>query len=73
MAVTPKISIVGAGPGDPDLITLKGAKALESCQVVLYDALANEALLDLAPVDAIKICVGKRAGKKAHHKPRFNI
>jgi uroporphyrin-III C-methyltransferase len=65
MAVTPKISIVGAGPGDPELITLKGARALESCQVVLYDALANEALLDLAPSGSLKIFVGKRSGKKS--------
>ncbi|MEP2512153.1 MAG: SAM-dependent methyltransferase, partial [Reichenbachiella sp.] len=42
----PKLTLVGAGPGDPDLITLKGIKALKAADVVLYDALANEELLD---------------------------
>lgn len=60
-----KLSLVGAGPGDPDLITLKGVKALESADVVLYDALANPALLAYAPDNAEKIFVGKRAN---HHR-----
>jgi len=63
MAKSPKITLVGAGPGDPELITLKGMKALESADVVLYDALANEDLLAYAPKYALKVCVGKRAGK----------
>ncbi|AGA78157.1 uroporphyrinogen-III C-methyltransferase [Echinicola vietnamensis] len=57
-----RLSIVGAGPGDPDLITLKGMKTLESADVVLYDALANEALLEYVPETAVKVFVGKRAG-----------
>ncbi|MCB0689310.1 MAG: uroporphyrinogen-III C-methyltransferase [Saprospiraceae bacterium] len=61
--MVPKITLVGAGPGDPELITLKGIKALESADVILYDALANEELLNYAPVHALKVCVGKRAGK----------
>lgn len=56
-----KLTLVGAGPGDPDLITLKGVKVLNSADVVLYDALANEVLLDHAP-NAEKIFVGKRRG-----------
>ena len=40
-----KISLVGAGPGDPDLITVKGLKAIQNADVILYDALANPALL----------------------------
>ena len=63
MAKSPKITLVGAGPGDPELITLKGVKALENADVVLYDALANEDLLAFAPKHALKVCVGKRAGK----------
>ncbi len=58
---TPKLTLVGAGPGDPDLITLKGVKALGDADVVLYDALANEALLEHAP-KAMHIFVGKRRG-----------
>ena len=53
-----KITLVGAGPGDPELITIKGLKALQSADVVLYDALSNPALLAEAPADALKIYVG---------------
>jgi len=55
----PKITLVGAGPGDPDLISLKGVKALNTANVVLYDALVNGALLNHAPEGAIKIFVGR--------------
>jgi uroporphyrin-III C-methyltransferase len=61
----PRISLVGAGPGDPGLITLKGVQALQSAGIVLYDALVNTALLEHAPVYAPRVFVGKRAGK--HH------
>ena len=40
--IKPKITLVGAGPGDPELLTLKAVKALAEANVVLYDALANE-------------------------------
>ena len=59
-----KVYLVGAGPGDPDLLTLKGRRVLESAGAVLYDHLANEALLDHAPAAAERIYVGK---KKADH------
>ena len=58
----PKLTLVGAGPGDPGLITLKGVEALRMADVVLYDALANPTLLDHAPPLARKIFVGKRKG-----------
>lgn len=58
-----KLTLVGAGPGDPDLLTLKGWRALQTADVVLYDALSNEKLLDFVPKTAKKIFVGKRAGK----------
>nr|WKN38368.1 uroporphyrinogen-III C-methyltransferase [Tunicatimonas sp. TK19036] len=60
--MNPRLTLVGAGPGDEELITLKGIRALETADVVLYDALANPALLRYAPVEAEKIFVGKRAG-----------
>lgn len=66
-----RLSLVGAGPGDPELITLKGIKALQSADVVLYDALANPDLLEYAPVTALKIFVGKRAG--LHQKQQEEI
>jgi uroporphyrin-III C-methyltransferase len=68
----PKLTLVGAGPGDPDLITIKGMKALQSADVVLYDALANEALLEYVPTDAQKIFVGKRANKHTFTQLEIN-
>ncbi|CAG4991532.1 Uroporphyrinogen-III C-methyltransferase [Dyadobacter sp. CECT 9275] len=58
-----KLTLIGAGPGDPDLITLKGIKALQKAKVVLYDSLAHPSLLEYCPEDTVKILVGKRFGK----------
>jgi uroporphyrinogen III methyltransferase/synthase len=54
------VFLVGAGPGDPDLITLRGAEVLRRADVVVYDALASPELLDLAPEDAERVNVGRR-------------
>ncbi|MFI5452607.1 uroporphyrinogen-III C-methyltransferase [Pedobacter sp. UC225_61] len=70
--VEPKITLVGAGPGDPDLLTLKGVKALKTANVVLYDALVNEALLNYAPENAIKVYVGKRSGDESFSQELVN-
>lgn len=59
--IRPKVTLVGAGPGDPDLITLKGIKAIEDADVILFDALVNEKILAFAKPSATKIYVGKRA------------
>lgn len=72
MVKEPKITLVGAGPGDVDLMSLKGAKALAKADVVLYDALVNEELLSLAPENALKIFVGKRAGKHSMKQEEIN-
>ena len=61
MSKVPKLTLVGAGPGDPGLITVKGAKVLKDADVVLYDALTDPVLLEYAP-NALHIPVGKRAG-----------
>jgi len=56
-----KISLVGAGPGDPELLTIKGLRAIQSADVICYDALINPALLE-HNTQAEKIFVGKRRG-----------
>jgi uroporphyrin-III C-methyltransferase len=50
----PQVTLVGAGPGDPDLLTIKGAKALAEANVVLYDALANENYYPMLPKKHLK-------------------
>lgn len=60
--MTSKLTLVGAGPGDAELITLKGIRAIQSADVVMYDALANDSLLDYAPQHALQLYVGKRKG-----------
>lgn len=67
-----KLTLVGAGPGDSELITLKAIKALQSADVVLYDALANDTLLEYAPKDAVKINVGKRKGQHSFKQEEIN-
>jgi len=68
----PRITLVGAGPGDADLITIKGIKALKTADVVLYDALVNEELLDFAPEKAVKVYVGKRSGDHSFSQQNIN-
>ena len=57
-----KVYIIGAGPGDPELITIKAAKVLRKADVVIYDFLANDELLKMAGKNAEKICAGKADG-----------
>ena len=66
-----KLTVVGAGPGDAELITLKGIKALQSADVVLYDALVNDELLDFAE-GAELIFVGKRKGCYHYQQEQIN-
>lgn len=70
--IEPKLSLIGAGPGDPDLITLKAIKALNTADVILYDALANQCLLEYAPAGCLKIYVGKRAGMHSQQQQEIN-
>jgi uroporphyrin-III C-methyltransferase len=68
----PFLSLVGAGPGDPELITLKAIKALQKADVILYDALANQELLEHTSLKAIKQFVGKRFGCHALSQQEIN-
>ncbi|HVT76512.1 MAG TPA: uroporphyrinogen-III C-methyltransferase [Acidimicrobiales bacterium] len=66
------VYLVGAGPGDPGLITVRGKELLERAQVVVYDRLSAAAFLDMAPVDAERINVGKTPGHPATTQEEIN-
>ncbi|PYV46195.1 MAG: siroheme synthase, partial [Acidobacteria bacterium] len=69
---TGKVFLVGAGPGDPELLTLKAAKVLRSADVVLHDELVSEEILNLIPATAEIVNVGKRCGKKSTPQDETN-
>ncbi len=60
--MTGKVYLVGSGPGDPELLTIKAKRLIESAEVILYDQLPGEAILKMLPESAEKIDVGKYAG-----------
>jgi len=70
--IYPKLTVVGAGPGDPELITVKAINALSEADVILYDALVNKELLKYAPLDTLKIYVGKRSNKHEYTQEQIN-
>lgn len=67
-----EVSLVGAGPGDAGLLTLKGLQTIQQADVVLYDALVSDPILELVRRDADKIFVGKRAGKHSVKQEETN-
>jgi len=69
--IQPLLTLVGAGPGDEELITLKAIKALQKANVVLYDALVNENLLQYTTASKV-IFVGKRLGCHAYTQDQIN-
>lgn len=68
----PRVTLVGAGPGDPELITIKAVRAIESADIVLYDALVSEQILQLIPDTTPSLCVGKRAGAHSYKQEEIN-
>jgi uroporphyrin-III C-methyltransferase len=69
---TGKVFLVGAGPGDPELLTLKAAKVLRSAEVVLHDELVSREILRLIPSTAELVNVGKRSGKPSTRQADIN-
>jgi uroporphyrin-III C-methyltransferase/precorrin-2 dehydrogenase/sirohydrochlorin ferrochelatase len=67
-----EVTLVGAGPGDPELLTLKALRALQDADVILHDRLVPEDLLDMARRDAARICVGKAAGSIGSTQEEIN-
>lgn len=67
-----KAYILGAGPGDPELITIKGLRLLKVADVIIHDHLINQSLLDYAKKDAEKVDVGKQVGKKLLEQKEIN-
>ncbi|WP_375752378.1 uroporphyrinogen-III C-methyltransferase [Vibrio sp. HN007] len=59
-----EVALIGAGPGDPELLTIKALNFLQQADVVLYDYLVSDEIMSLVPSETILVCVGKRAG---HH------
>ena len=70
--IYPKLTLIGAGPGDPDLITIKGLQALKSADIVLYDALVNKELLNQVSDSVPKIYVGKRNKVHTYSQDEIN-
>ncbi len=67
-----EVVLVGAGPGDPELLTIKALRALQDADVILHDRLIPAAILDLARRDAARICVGKSAGAASTPQEEIN-
>jgi uroporphyrin-III C-methyltransferase len=70
--VVGRVVLVGAGPGDPELITLRGLRWLRRADVVIHDRLVSEELLDEAPADALRIFAGKARGRHCLEQSAIN-
>ncbi len=68
-----RVTLVGAGPGDPDLLTVKALRALQDADVVFYDELVSADILDRARRDAARIPVGRRVGKRGIGQDAINV
>lgn len=67
------VYLVGAGPGDPELLTLKAARLLSAADVIVFDALVGEGILDLARADAELLYVGKQAARHSLPQDQINL
>lgn len=67
-----RVALVGAGPGDPELLTIKALKALQAAEVVVHDGLVTDEILGLAPASARRISVAKRKSRHAYSQDEIN-
>jgi uroporphyrin-III C-methyltransferase len=67
-----QVWLVGAGPGDPELLTLKALRALQAAEVVVHDGLVSDEILDLAPASARRISVAKRKSRHSYSQDEIN-
>jgi uroporphyrin-III C-methyltransferase len=67
-----QVWLVGAGPGDPELLTIKALKALQAAEVVVHDGLVSDEILDLAPAQARRISVAKRKSRHSYSQDEIN-
>ena len=72
MKTTGKVYIVGAGPGDPELLTIKAEKLIRSAEVILFDSLISEEILKLISPQALQIHAGKRCGNHVMKQEEIN-
>ncbi|MCB1992280.1 MAG: uroporphyrinogen-III C-methyltransferase, partial [Geminicoccaceae bacterium] len=66
------VILVGAGPGDPELLTLKAVKAISQADVIVHDRLVSEAVIKVAPESAMLISVGKAPGRHSYRQDEIN-
>ena len=72
MTAKGKVYLVGSGPGDPDLITVKAHRLLSDADVLLYDRLVSEGILNIVPEKCEKVYVGKHPGEASSTQERIN-
>ena len=72
MNIKPKVYLIGAGPGDPDLLTVKALRLIQQADIIVYDRLISAEILRLIPEGTIRLYVGKASGSHSHTQDEIN-